>query len=763
MISFLPIIPGQQPLQSEVARIMPFRNALIRRLFAFAILALLSWHAHAQQKQGQSEDIVRVETALVQTDVMVFDKQGKFVDGLGRDQFVLKIEGKRREISFFEKVRAGSRSEEAQLAAARGNPNIGVTAPIPLDRGRTVFFFIDDLHISTESMNQVRSLLTRFVDREMGQNDQAAFISATGQIGFLQQLTDNKKVLLTAVDRLQARPYTARDFQRPPMSEYQALHVDQNDDDLVNFYVEYLLRENPMLGRAIAEQEVHGRASSILQITAAATTNTLSALKKLIESSRILPGRKLLFFISDGFLLDSRNSDAYDRLRQIISASAASAFVIYSIDARGLATGTEDASSAGAFDPSGRLSRGSAGELTATQDGLNSLAKDTGGRAFFNSNLLSAAVTTGLKESSVYYLLAWRPENDEQRTSKFRRIEVSVTGRPELMVRFRRGFGDLPFSDSVNQAKSNTAPEGPKPDQEVRAALRSTYPKAGLPISLSLNFMNLPQRGDLLVTSLGIATTSVIFEAQAGVPTANVILAGIVLDDRGKIVDTFDKRVTLRAKTGADTRQSPNLYYNNYSPLKPGLYQVRVAALDEKHGPAASAWQWIEIPNLSSRALALSSIIVGERKAERDAQQTNPDSNGPEKTDSPFSQVNLNIDHRFARSSYLRLLVFIYNASSTSLPAPSAASNPGPAAPENKVNAGPDVAVQVQVFRDDEPVITDALHKINTDGAEDPQRLPYAAELSLATLQPGRYVLRLTIIDRIAKATASQRFNFEVD
>ena len=71
--------------------------------------------------------------------------------------------------------------------------------------------------------------------------------------------------------------------------------------------------------------------------------------------------------------------------------------------------------------------------------------------------------------------------------------------------------------------------------------------------------------------------------------------------------------------------------------------------------------------------------------------------------------------------------------------------------------------MQVQVFRDDEPVITDALHKINTDGAEDPQRLPYAAELSLATLQPGRYVLRLTIIDRIAKATASQRFNFEVD
>src|SRR5438093_4274703 len=254
---------------------------------------------------------------------------------------------------------------------------------------------------------------------------------------------------------------------------------------------------------------------------------------------------------------------------------------------------------------------GGAGELMATQDGLISLASDTGGRAFFNSNLLSAAVTTALKESSVYYLLAWRPENDEQRTSKFRRIEVSVIGRPELFVRFRRGFGDV-SSGSGNQARNKTTPEVWKPDQEVRAALRASYPKAGLPLSLSLNFMNTPQQGDVVVASIRIPIALLAFEPQAGVPTANVMVTGLILDDQGKIVDTFDKRVTVRAKTIADTRQTPSLYYNNYSPLKPGLYQVRVAALDEKHGPAASAWQWIEIPNLSSRALALSSIIVGE-------------------------------------------------------------------------------------------------------------------------------------------------------
>src|SRR5439155_13411588 len=100
---------------------------------------------HAQQKP---DEVVRVNTDLVQTDFMVFDKQGKFVDGIKRDQFILKVEGKQREISFFDRIAAGSRSEEAQLAAARGTTASGPTLPVPLDRGRTVMFFVDDLHLS---------------------------------------------------------------------------------------------------------------------------------------------------------------------------------------------------------------------------------------------------------------------------------------------------------------------------------------------------------------------------------------------------------------------------------------------------------------------------------------------------------------------------------------------------------------------------------------------------------------------------------------
>src|SRR5678815_1359361 len=75
--------------------------------------------AQTPQNQKPQDEVVRVFTELVQTDVTVFDKQGRFVNGLTKENFELKIDGKPRPIDAFDLVKAGS-DEETQLAAARG-------------------------------------------------------------------------------------------------------------------------------------------------------------------------------------------------------------------------------------------------------------------------------------------------------------------------------------------------------------------------------------------------------------------------------------------------------------------------------------------------------------------------------------------------------------------------------------------------------------------------------------------------------------------
>ncbi|MGH9931896.1 MAG: VWA domain-containing protein, partial [Pyrinomonadaceae bacterium] len=345
--------------------------------------------------QDQS-DVLRVYTQLVQTDVMVFDQQGRFVNGLKSGDFELRIDGTPKPIEFFERVTAGSSSEELQLAAARGSsarPNSArSTGPAPLDRGRPIFFYVDDLHLDIAALQTTRKLITRFIDQEMGQNDEAAIASASGQIGFLQQLTDNKSVLRAALERLKLRPYSVRDFERPTMTEYQGLLITNFDRDLTDYFIDATIRLSPGMTRDAAEAMVNARARLLVQQAGAVTANTLAGLEGLIRSANTLPGRKLVFFVSGGFFLDDRNSDSHTRLQRITSAAARSGVVIYSMDARGLVASLSDISSPAEFDVSGRLQRANSGELLASQDGLNALAADTGGKAVFNTNSLDAGL-----------------------------------------------------------------------------------------------------------------------------------------------------------------------------------------------------------------------------------------------------------------------------------------------------------------------------------------------------------------------------------
>src|SRR5580765_1936062 len=109
--------------------------------------ALVAAAAQAQTKPSPSpeqDDVIRVNTELVQTDVMVFDKKGQFVDGLKAEQFALKVDNKPQTISFLDRVTAGKAGADRSASDSTGsNPQSSSTTTTAI-RGRTVIFFIDD-------------------------------------------------------------------------------------------------------------------------------------------------------------------------------------------------------------------------------------------------------------------------------------------------------------------------------------------------------------------------------------------------------------------------------------------------------------------------------------------------------------------------------------------------------------------------------------------------------------------------------------------
>ena len=486
---------------------LPFRAKAAALASLLSALCLFA-PARAQQnqtppQQQDDEEVVRISTELVQTDVMVFDKSGKFVEGLKPEQFELKVDGQARPIVFFDRVQAGTVNEDAQLAAARGVKSAAGGAVLPLDRGRTVIFFVDDLHLSTGSSLRLRKTLLRFIDEEIGQNDVAAVVSASGQVGFLQQFTDDKVVLRAAAERINARPYLVRDSDRPPMTEAHAIAIERRDPSVLSYFVDALLRENPGMSAETAESLVRQRANTILAQSRGVAINTLASLRSAVRGSAALPGRKILFFISDGFMVEDRGGELRDWMRRVTDAAARSGVVIYSLDAEGLRTGAPDASSAASFDPSGRLSMTDFSETSLLQSPLFTLAGDTGGRALVNTNALGHAVAGALKETSLYYLLAWKPEAQAEGGSpKYRRVEVTVRDRPELSVIVRRGFFDTPPPeaaphDKEKKKKNNklevadaSAQKTPAPERELQKALGAALPSSALPTMLSLGYVN---------------------------------------------------------------------------------------------------------------------------------------------------------------------------------------------------------------------------------------------------------------------------------
>ena len=182
---------------SQTIRIFP------RTLLLLSVLVLMCEQTPAQKpgQPQQPDDVIRIKSELVRSDVTVVDKQGRFVDGLKPEQFELRVDGRVQPITFFERVTAGSPDEEKQLAAAempnrsvptRSDETAADKTERAVGRGRVIFFFVDDVHLDGDSLSRARTGLVHFVERQMRTTDRVAIISTSGQVGFLQQLTDRR-------------------------------------------------------------------------------------------------------------------------------------------------------------------------------------------------------------------------------------------------------------------------------------------------------------------------------------------------------------------------------------------------------------------------------------------------------------------------------------------------------------------------------------------------------------------------------------------
>ncbi|MGI9105756.1 MAG: VWA domain-containing protein [Pyrinomonadaceae bacterium] len=703
-----------------------------------------------QRAQDDAEDVLRVSTRIVQTDVSVVDKKGQFVEGLQRDQFELKVEGKPQQVLFFERITAGGASEAARIAAARGEtaPAAGAgVSSVPRDYGRTVIFFIDDLHLSPEGINRAKELLRNFVEKEMTPNMQVLVASPGGQLGFLQQFTNDRAVVRAAIGRLKYLSQALLDQERPAMSGYQAEAIDRGDRQMLAYIVEQTLEETGQSQapevRKYVEMQVQQRARRIRRQAALLNGGTITALESVVRVRSPLGGRQTLFYISEGFIRDNSESDLTAKMQRVADAAARTGTVIYTLFARGLAVGMLDASSGARADimsESGGLDAyNPAAELSASQEVLRDLAADTGGRAIINTNALESAVAKTLDETANYYLLAWRPEGLDVTggAPKFRKLEISIKGRPDLTVRVRRGFNNAApeRATQVATATPKTAPAAApsSTNAALNGALNSLNPRRELPVDAYAVFTSDAQAGSVINASVQLANDRLKFAPVGGKQQAQVEVGYVLFDDKGKVVHSSGRTLAVDGAGGSRGK----LVTNFSVPVPaPGIYQFRAAARDANSGLVGSAFEWVEAPDVKAKGLALSGLLVTERRRANAAP-----ANGAAANQVPDI---LRVERRFARSSRIFLQLYIYNAA-------------------RAAGGAPDVEMEIKVLNAGRVVLNAPPHKVAPAGASDLARIFYAAEVPLANMPPGVYLLQVTATDRLGRTNATRELDFTVE
>ena len=561
-------------------------------IFIVASRSSASAQTSSQTKPTEpAEDVIRVETNLVQTDVTVVDKKGNVVRGLKPNQFELRVDSKTQALSFVEEVISGGPREETQLKRAREG-TVKDTPASPLrtesDRRPLVFFFVDDVHLSGEGWTRARSLLLNFVDHQMKPNDRVAVVATSGQIGFLQQLTENKAVLREAISRLKPRYNPEATASKVTISEADAnLVANHSDQGLFNYLVAATMREYQMQDPINAITMVKNRVQQIDKQGELAELATLFALENLIRSTVPLPGRKVVFFVSDGFIADLKRSNGAELIKRIAKRSAAAGAVIYSLDTRAPFLGSSaDVSRNDYPDFSGETAWRSVVENKAPQEPLETLADLTGGRSYLNANSLHEGVSDALVENSAYYLLGWRPDRDKQQPGRST-IQVSVIGRPDLKVRTRRNYFDFAKAQPVNTEATATT----SADEQLKLALGSLYARRDVPAVVSAVVDTTPQHTGLQV-SMTIDAGMLTLENVNGKESAIVDVLGAAIDDRG-VCSTFRQKLEIPREALTGDRF---IKWKQFLPLPAGLYQVRVAVRDRRSARLGSAMTWIEIP-----------------------------------------------------------------------------------------------------------------------------------------------------------------------
>jgi VWFA-related protein len=513
---------------------------------------------------------------LVRLDVLVLDKDGRPVTGLSRDEFEVEEGGRPQSITSFEPVVVRDArprpAEPPRLSAGR--------LRVPSE-GRSLFVYVDDIHVRPASVERIRAALRRFLETDAREGDWITLVAPEQQIWWTARNGWEYRQLAAVSDRLvgQGGGDGYGDWAAVRALEYGLSGATGGRAVMAGGGTPPAGPPGTPGGDEAAAGVGRPDASFLAEETVALvkrrTGMTLGGLRQALESLVPLRGHKSLVLVSEGFLLLPR-MPGYD---EVIDLARRAHVAIHHIDPRGLETGLTDASNA----------RNLPMELPGTKFALPALDTEgialvTGGHAFGTTDAQDALRRVAA-ESEAYYLLGYSPDHPGEGE---RKVKVRVK-REGLKAIARSRYFASPSSTAGPAASASGKREkgaGSVGTSPALAAMRSLADTTDLPVRAATLYFEHNKKGEVATM---LATEVVPPPGAKGERLFKLVSEARARDGGPPVRDQFEGSPEV-------TPGVPVILARQWH-LPAGVWQVRLLVEDTTTGRIGTVLHTFEVPD----------------------------------------------------------------------------------------------------------------------------------------------------------------------
>jgi VWFA-related protein len=664
------------------------------------------------QQAGGNGYTMQVEVDRVLTNVVVRDKKtGAVIKGLKQSDFEISEDKKPQHITTFDYQNVDDAVTLAEKSTISGvsTPKAKTIAdivnndfaakPEELKDRRLIVMFFDLSSMQPEDVTRAVDAAKDYIDKQMAPADMVAAVSLVSSLSMDQDFTNDKTALVKAVSKYDGTEGSGFDVGS------EGGGTDSTSDDSSSF---------------VADDS---------EFNALNTDRQLYAIRTICKSIEKVEQKKSMLYFSGGLSKQGIENEA--SLRSATNECVKSDTSLYAVDTRGLQAlnPVGDASKGsirGTSAYSGKSMQGQLDSNFSSQETLGTLASDTGGKLFVDSNDFGPAFQQVQHDTEAYYILGFHSTN-ARRDGTYRHLTITLLNHPDAKLEYRPGYyAPADFQHAKNEDRELALTE----------QMRSDVPATDVSVYLQALYFRLDGGKLYIPISLVIPGSQINATVVKDKSKATIDILGQVKDAENIVVGQVRQTVNLALDANQQV-QKRNVQYSTGFTLAPGKYHVKFVVRENQSGNMGSFETDIQVPDMRKVPLKLSSIVLSS--------QSTP--NNTKKAVSPLVRDGVewipNVPHVFRQDQHLDFLYEVYD------PAKEKAEPAEAAAPGLTMQPGAPVRVltSIEFLLGGVKVYETPLVEANAINIPERNAVAFQFDVPLAGLKPGTYICQVNVID----------------